>query len=189
VVVFITQLMKWRMQPGEEIVVGENSTGGIGRREAIKLGAKAAGVTAFAAPVVVGVFSAPAVGQTTVSCNGETDSDAVYGTVDSGGSWNSNCGGSGPYGRYNAQDAHFTFAGGDGTVVLGAPGTDNIDVEKAYYNVNVTGWVCTVTWLLENCDFALGTSTPQAPGLPVPYCPGNCNSVRLAIDEVVCCPA
>ena len=51
--------------------------GGFNRREALKFSAKVAGVAAFATPVVVNAFSAPALAQTESTCDPATDSDAI----------------------------------------------------------------------------------------------------------------
>lgn len=164
----------------------------LSRREALKMGAKAAGVTAFAVPTVIGVFSAPALGQSAPLCSPANDSDAVYGTIDSGGSWNTNCGGPCVHGRYNGQNAHFTFSGGSGTVQVGTGGIDNFCTNLSYYSINAPGFVCTPTWTVTGCTGAVGQSTPAAVppgGGPLPYCTSNCNSVRLVLSQIVCCPA
>jgi hypothetical protein len=174
--------------------MGETNSNAISRREAMKIAAKAAGVTTFATPVVIEVFSAPAVGQTGPPlCSPLTDSDAVYGTIDAGGSWNTNCGGGCTNGRYNGQNAHFTFAGGEGTVQVGTGGIDNFCVHQSYYSISAPGFRCTPMWSLQNCSGVPGTSTSALGDGPLPYCPTACtpggdSSVRLVLSSIVCCP-
>jgi hypothetical protein len=60
----------------------------LSRRDALLATAKVVGVTAFAAPVVVGVFSTSAMA--TGGCNPGTDSDAIQATIVTG-SWTTVC--------------------------------------------------------------------------------------------------
>ena len=170
----------------------DETNGAISRREALKTTAKAAGVAAFVAPVVVGVFSAQSVNA--ADCSIANDSDAVPATVTSGGTWNTNCGGqSGPSGRYNGQNANFTIVGGSGSVQVGSGGVDNFDTNVSFYLItNPAGYTCTANWTVSDCTGATALSTPAlgAPSgaVPLPYCTTNCNGVKLTLSSVVCCP-
>ena len=171
----------------------DETNGAISRREALKTTAKAAGVAAFVAPVVVGVFSAQSVNA--ALCSAANDSDAVQAIVESGAEWNVNCGGNGvgPEGRYNGQDKGFTVLGLPGTVQVGNSGNDNFDTSKSYYVVaNPTGYNCTPSWSVVGCTSPIANSTPilghPDGALPLPYCTLNCSSVNLVLTSVVCCP-
>jgi hypothetical protein len=165
----------------------------VSRREALKVTAKVAGVTAFATPVVVGVFSSNA---SAVACGGPGESDAIPATVDANVKWNQNCGGNGsPLGRINGQNKNnFSFGGGDYRVVIADDGTDNTNADKTYYTVvNPAGYVCSATFIIENCGsgpWPLSTNPGTWPSAaqPVPYCPTSCASVKLVLTSVVCCP-
>ncbi len=171
----------------------DETNGAISRREALKTTAKAAGVAAFVAPVVVGVFSAQSVNA--ALCSAANDSDAVFATVTSGGDWNTNCGGNGvgPTGRYNGQNANFTIIGGSGSVQVGSGGVDNFDTNVSFYFINnPNGFTCVANWTISDCDGATALSVPAlgapAGALPLPYCTTNCNGVKLNLTSVVCCP-
>ena len=126
----------------------EATQAGTTRREALITAAKLTGAAAFAAPVVMSVFAAPAIGQTP-SCNPGTNSRAVPAIFAGGEIWNSNCAGGG---RYNGQNSNFTVGGNTGVIQVGGPGTDNRDFTCAYYTlVQPTGYTCSVTWGLNNC--------------------------------------
>lgn len=173
------------------------SSGSLSRREALKATAKAAGVAAFAAPVVVGVFNSSASAQTVI-CSQTNDSDAVTATViPANYSWNHNSGGQTVEGRYNGQNKNFTLAGGTGTVQVGATGTDNPDVTIAYYVIfPPAGLVsCTPTWQIVGCTGPIATSSAALTATqgPLPYCttatdPGS-PAVQLQLVSITCCPA
>ena len=170
--------------------MGVDNENELSRREALKFGAKAAGVTAFAVPTVIGVFSAPALGQSPPLCSPVNDSDAVFGTIDSGGTWNTNCGGTTcpVVGRYNGQNAHFTLPGaGGGTVQVGSGGVDNFCTNLSFYNITAPGYQCTATWVVQNCTGPVLQSAGVG-GQPLPYCSTNCNGVKLVLTQVACCP-
>ncbi|MBA2282227.1 MAG: hypothetical protein H0W25_13505 [Acidimicrobiia bacterium] len=189
----------------------------IGRREALKLSAKAAGAAAFATPIVVGAFSAPALAQAVV-CDPATDSDAVRIPAALRERYNQNCGGTASrYGRYNAQRSEISAPelGPGKTVILqfGRLGTDNFSVECSYYTIVApTGCVCTVTWAMEQANGTAGCEpgfdqatsvpaagcdpnqpAPPANALPLPYCKptsgadGCPSSQKLVVTSLVCC--
>ena len=189
--------------------VGDSAVGGFNRREALKFSAKVAGAAAFATPVVVSAFSAPALadGPTPV-CDGSTDSLAIPGTITSGIKQNQNCGDDAvdpKYGRYNAQKGTFNVGNvTGGKVCIGACDTvDNFDVESSWYTiVNPPGFECTAYWSLTECPKKPGSGTPKtstvptgAPSdaLPLPYCEpadkctDNANNFLL-LEKVWCCP-
>lgn len=183
----------------------------LSRREAIKLSAKVAGAAAFAAPVVVGAFSAPALGQASPTCNPATDSDAVEITAAAGKDWNINCESGSTWGRYNSQQSDFASSIGQVSIMFGEGGVDNFNVEVSYYTIIAPPtWECAATWGLRDpngsatCDGAGETthiSVPAVatsggrPTLPLPYCKakdhqGNdtCDSnLRLEIISLYCC--
>lgn len=175
------------------------SSNAISRRDVLKTTAKAAGAAAFVTPVVVSVFSSPALGA--VLCP-STDSAAKSATVVVGPTTrNVNCAGSGASGgRYNAQDlADNIFEVGtapnivQGTLAFGGPGVDNFDVEVGFYSITQpVGWKCTATWEIENCDgnvIVYPEQSPDAQGrIPLPYCASDCSSVKLNLIDVSCCP-
>lgn len=171
----------------------------VSRREAIKLSAKAAGVAAFASPVVVGAFSAPALGQQSATCDPATDSDAVRITSASNEKWNINCqiDTVSPHGRYNSQRSEFADTEiGNVDIVFGWLGTDNFPTHKSWYVIEApAGYECSATWAIslggpdttgQGCTPATQfVSTPpptigpgetqslenSAPGAqPLPYC-------------------
>lgn len=171
------------------------------RREAIKKTAIVVGATAFVAPVVQGIFSAPAMAQTV--CNGNTNSRARSVTFSPAISLNSNCGGTSLEGRYNGQNINFTITGTpsiSSTVVVGASGTSNEDKNASWYSICVTGYVCSAVWTVSNCVHAIlqsvppvGATTcgPGAPALSLPYCSGRCQdspNSRIDLISVSCCP-
>ena len=176
------------------------SNGAVTRREALLTTAKVAGAAAFVAPVVIGVFSASSVSAAPVLCSAANDSDAVFGTIDSNTKkWNVNCGGNAANdpcavtGNYNGQNTTFTLGPGSGTVQVGLGGVDNFCTSASYYVItNPAGYTCSATWAIENCNGAIGSSTPNL-GAPstaqsLPYCTTNCNGVKLVLSSVVCCP-
>lgn len=165
----------------------------ISRREALKSTAKIAGVAAFAAPVVVGVFSAPSVRANHSLCGPATDSDSVAATITSGGTWNTNCGDCSPSGRYNGQNSNFTIVGGSGSVQVGSGGVDNFCTAVSFYVItNPAGFTCDATFSVRQCDGAVVNSIPglgaPAGAIPLPYCTTNCNGVKLDLTSVNCCP-
>lgn len=175
----------------------DETNGAISRREALKTTAKAAGMAAFVAPVVVGVFSAPAVRAATCNCSVSTDSDAVPATIDPAGiTRNTNCGnGDGPNGAYNAQNISFNFGPAQGgSIQIGLDGVDNFGTEVSFYTIaSPAGWCCEAEWIIEGqCSGAVATSVPAvgapAGAQPLPYCVGDCSGVKLTLTSVTCCP-
>jgi hypothetical protein len=177
----------------------QGSKSALTRREALKLSAGVVGATAFATPVVVGAFSAPALGQTTPLCTPENDSDAVL-IKDAGGTrWNINCqtDEENPYGRYNSQRSEFGETEiGDLAIVFGwGKNTDNFATDKSWYTIETPeGWTCSATWKItlatkgsDGCNGPELISEPPptagpgdvVPSLdfsaegaePLPYCP------------------
>ena len=166
------------------------------RREALKLSAGVVGATAFATPVVVGAFSAPALGQAPV-CTPENDSDAVIIQSAGGEKWNINCqvDENSPYGRYNSQRSEFGETEiGDLAIVFGwGKNTDNFRTDASWYTIETpAGWTCSATWTIslggptttgQGCvgPESMSTPPPTGPGpslsysaagaQPLPYCP------------------
>lgn len=189
--------------------------GALSRREALKFSGAAVGAAAFATPVVVGAFSAPALGQTFPTCDPATDSDAVVIESAAGHDWNINCENDSRWGRYNSQQSVFSSSIGDVTIQFGELGVDNFDVEVSYYTIIApSGYECSATWRIINPNGTVtctGTGEVQAtsvpanatsggrPTLPLPYCQGKvqnganagddrCDSnLRLEVVSLVCC--
>jgi hypothetical protein len=168
----------------------DETNGAISRREALKTTAKAAGVAAFVAPVVVGVFSAQSVSAAVCNSN---DSDAEPGIITSNTvTWNTNCGPQdGDFGRYNGQDKNFTIDAGAGSVFVGGSGNDNFGTQNSFYTIDApTGYTCTASFELDcNGTSAMSTVPIGAPAgaLSLPYCL-TCASTKLDLISVVCCP-
>jgi hypothetical protein len=185
------------------------------RREALKLSAGVVGATAFATPVVVGAFSAPALGQTFPTCDPATDSDAVVITSATGKDWNINCENDSKWGRYNSQQSVFASSIGNVTIQFGELGVDNFDVEVSYYSIIApAGYECVATWRIKDSN---GTSTCNGTGesegfsdpandtsggrptFGLPYCEGKVQNgpnagddrcdpnLRLEVVSLVCC--
>lgn len=173
----------------------------ISRREALKSTAKIAGVAAFAAPVVVGVFSAPSV--SAAVCNPSLSStaisttvtaDATKGSVNCGAPCNGNGQNTHLGGTYNNNELVGTFTNSNGTVqgavtvFQPSPGCAN----TAYYLITLTAgassYQCEAVFVFENCGGTLTTPASSALGSPVPYCAGDCSSVKLVLSAVNCCP-
>jgi hypothetical protein len=184
---------------------------GISRREALKLTAMAAGAAAFATPIVVGAFSAPALAQVS-GCDPSTDSDAVViqSVAKANKKFNVNCESGSRWGRYNGQNSNFLApeigAGQSVTVTFGNNGTDNFDVECSFYTITApANCVCTATWVMDDgCPplFIQDLSTPGGTGCPtnvpanarpLPYCKRidgttDCpSSQKIRLVSVVCC--
>lgn len=191
-------------------------SGTINRREAILKTAKAAGVAAFAAPVVTGVFAAPGIANA-AACNPSTDSDAVPITSAAGSEWNVNCADGGTWGRYNAQRSTFSLGALQVVLTFGrASLTDNFLVEESWYSLTAAQgnipYTCAATWALQRAN---GTATCNDPGeviatsvpnpatvpsgttaLPLPYCqaldnqgdPSCPSGDKLVLVSLVCCP-
>lgn len=142
--------------------MGEINDGALSRREALKLSAKVAGVAAFATPVVVGAFSAPALADhNNNQCDPGTDSDAIDIASAAGSKWNINCQIetdnvppssplNSPYGRYNSQRSDFTSSIGQVSIIFGWPDkTDNFRTDQSWYTIVAPGgYVCSATWAL-----------------------------------------
>jgi hypothetical protein len=141
--------------------MGELS-GAVSRREALKLSAKVAGVAAFASPVVVGAFSAPALADhDNDECDPGTDSDAIVIDSATGTKWNINCQIetdnepassplNSPYGRYNSQRSSFSSTIGTVSVTFGWPNTtDNFRTDQSWYTIEApAGYECSARWAL-----------------------------------------
>jgi hypothetical protein len=190
---------------------------GISRREALKLSAKAAGAAAFATPIVVGAFSAPALAADPPECNPATDSEAVpiQSVADANKTFNVNCQGNSRWGRYNGQNSMFLAPelgpGQTITVTFGNNGIDNFDVECSFYTITApANCNCTATWVLERANGTAGCATgfiedlsnpgvaPCPTNVPanakkLPYCrridnSSNCPSgQKIRLVGVVCC--
>ena len=181
------------------------------------LTAKAAGAAAFATPIVVGAFSAPALGAQAPSCDPNTDSDAVRIESATDERYNQNCASGFKYGRYNSQRSDFDAPEiGPGVTVhvrFGLAGTDNFAVECSFYTIEApAGCECTAVWEMEQSNgtpgcqpgFTQAMSVP-APGcdpnqppppagaMPLPYCrptngtDGCPSSQKLVLKSLVCC--
>lgn len=151
----------------------------ISRREALKTTAKVAGAAAFAAPVIAGVFSAPAAHAVFSNCDPLTNSYAKKATNITGNEWNTNGAAGYPFGRYNGQNRNFNLQGLQGTISLGGQGVDNFDVRTSYYYINLTGYNCEATFRVENCgpnndqNGEVDYSQPSVSGIgygPLPFC-------------------
>jgi hypothetical protein len=198
---------------GEDM--GEKSSS-ISRRDALKLSAGVAGAAAFATPVVVGAFQAPALGgQPFPTCDPETDSDAVVIESATGNDWNINCESGSTWGRYNSQQSVFGSSIGNVTIQFGELGVDNFDVEDSYYSIIApAGYECVATWALKDsngtstCDGVGETTNTSVPANPtsggrptfaLPYCKAKvqngahqgedtCDTnLRLEVVSLVCC--
>jgi hypothetical protein len=151
------------------------TTSAISRRKALKLAATTAGAAAFATPVVVGAFSAPALADhDNNECDPGTDSDAVEIASAAGSKWNINCQIetdnsppssplNSPYGRYNSQRSFFASSIGTVAVTFGYPNfTDNFRTDQSWYTIEApAGYECSATWAIslggpnttgEGCD-------------------------------------
>ena len=175
----------------------DETNGAISRREALKTTAKAAGVAAFVAPVVVGVFSAQSVNAGACTCSTSTDSDAVPATVANADvTRNANCKNNDifPNGRYVAQDISFSFLGGAGSIGLGLAGNDQFGTELSFYTItSPANYCCQANWTLDNCATPSPTASTPINGAPqgalgLPWCIGDCSSVKLVLVSVTCCP-
>ena len=135
--------------------------GSVTRREALKTTAKVAGVAAFATPVVMGVFSAPALG-VPFACDPAVNSRAIQLITGGGKRWNINCASlNTAQGRYNAQQTTFTLPGAAGAVTLnfGMSGVDNFPVECSYYTITAPAtYTCTAIFRTEQANGTLGCS-------------------------------
>lgn len=190
---------------------------GISRREALKLSAKAAGAAAFATPIVVGAFSAPALAAEAPGCNPATDSDAVVIESATDERYNVNCKSGSRWGRYNSQRSDFSAPeigpGKTVSVRFGLQGTDNFFVECSFYTIEApTGCECTATWAMESANGTAGCNPgytqfqsvpapgcdpnqpdPPANALPLPYCKptngtdGCPSNQKLVLKSLVCC--
>jgi hypothetical protein len=187
----------------------EENSKKITRRDTLKAAVAVAGASAFATPVVAGVFSTRV---SAAQCNPKTDSFVIEGTgIDGSQSWNQNCGQptGNKVGRYNGQDQPVKLAGGNGTVTVrvGDSGTDNRKVNVSYYVIDSNDFECTATFTLTDCGglneatvlYSVddGTWPPGAKVLPWCHvCPQDqltqqsqqAAQNRLVLAEVFCCP-
>jgi hypothetical protein len=177
--------------------MGESKSA-LSRRDALKLAATTAGAAAFATPVVVGAFSAPALADhDNAECDPGTDSDAIEIVSAAGSKWNINCQIetdnspassplNSPYGRYNSQRSDFSSSIGTVGVIFGYDhSTDNFRTDQSWYTITApAGYECSATWALslggpdttgEGCDNdpILWSTPPPTKGPGDPESLGN----------------
>ena len=160
----------------------------ISRREALKSTAKIAGVAAFAAPVVVGVFSAQSVG---ASHCGPNDSDSQLVTIGLDNFANTNCGNKcNDSGEYHSDFVTSTIPNSVGPATVTITVAEQCAQGSAFVISATGGYVCQATF---QAICASGDTEVPQNGTLLPYCTGPttgsapCASAKLLLVSAHCC--
>lgn len=167
----------------------DERTASISRREALKSTAKIAGVAAFAAPVVVGVFSAQAV--SAVHC-GPNDSDSQLVTIGLDNFANTNCGGRcNDSGEYHSDTVTAAIPNSSPAATVTITVGEQCAQGSSFVISATQGYVCQATF---QATCASGDTEVVQNGNLLPYCIGPstgsapCASAKLLLVSAHCCP-